>query len=95
MYRVIYPFKDREDKHIYDIKGERFPFDGREISEERIIELSTANNKIGRVLIKKEKEYSEMTVKELLKRCKKMGIETTNDMLKEELISLLQAKMSE
>lgn len=58
MYRVIYDeFYDMKDetKHVYK-KGDIFPFDNRTISQKRIKELSTENNKIGVPLIEEIKE---------------------------------------
>lgn len=42
---------DFEDEHYYR-EGESYPFDGREIPEERIAELSGSENKAGFPLIK-------------------------------------------
>lgn len=58
MYIVIYDeFYDMKDKtkHVYK-KGDIFPFDNRKISQKRIEELSTENNKIGIPLIEEIKE---------------------------------------
>lgn len=58
MYKVIYDeFYDMKDKtkHVYK-KDDIFPFDGRNISQKRITELTTANNKIGVPLIEKVEE---------------------------------------
>ena len=41
---------DIQDGHEYH-EGETFPHDGREIPEERIRELSAADNQIGRPVI--------------------------------------------
>ncbi|MBG9983338.1 hypothetical protein HYO62_00390 [Aerococcaceae bacterium DSM 111022] len=65
-YKVIHPFKDLEDKaktfpngREYHT-GDKFPMTKRNVPPERIEELSTSNNKIGRPLIvrvdTKEKE---------------------------------------
>ena len=35
MYRALMKFRDLEDGHVYEA-GERFPYDGRPIKEERI-----------------------------------------------------------
>ena len=58
-YEVIAPFKDLEDKlksqpsgREYK-KGDSFPATKREVSEERLEELSTKNNKLGYPVIKK------------------------------------------
>lgn len=58
-YIVISPFKDLEDKLKTQPDGreyklnESFPATKREVSEERLIELSTKNNKLGYPVIKK------------------------------------------
>lgn len=44
-------WRDLSDGHLYN-SGDNFPHDGREISEERIAELSTARNKAGFALIR-------------------------------------------
>ena len=41
---------DQKDGHEYH-EGEPFPHDGREIPEDRIRQLSTSDNKIGRPVI--------------------------------------------
>lgn len=57
MYKVVYPFWDMKDKNKHEYKvGDTFPFDGRKIKQERLEELSSTNNKIGKILIKFEKE---------------------------------------
>lgn len=44
-------WRDLTDKHLYG-EGEPFPYDGRDISKERIAELSSKQNKAGFALIK-------------------------------------------
>ena len=56
-------FKDLEEDHIYK-KGEDFPYDDKEIKEERINALSTINNKMGIILIA-EKEIEDYSLEEL------------------------------
>lgn len=51
MYKSIATWIDLEDNHLYRT-GERFPHDGREISPERIAELSGTQNKAGFALIR-------------------------------------------
>ena len=48
---------DQKDGHEYH-EGEAFPHDGRQIPEDRINELSTADNQIGRpvILVKDEEK---------------------------------------
>lgn len=70
-YKVIHPFRDLEDTgktypngREYAV-GDAFPATKRKVSDERIEELSGADNKIGKALIeaveepKKKKETSE------------------------------------
>lgn len=52
MYIVIHEFKDREDKNKYKV-GDEYPINTKEVSEERIVKLSTSDNAIGVPLIKK------------------------------------------
>lgn len=60
MYRVVHLFTDLQDSdHRYDV-GDIFPRDGLTVSEERLRELSTANNKQHCVLI----EHVDDPVKE-------------------------------
>ena len=58
-YKVIYPFRDLQDKgktfpngREYAV-GDEFPATKRDVSEERISELSGTRNKIGRKLIER------------------------------------------
>lgn len=44
-------WRDLTDGHLYH-EGEPFPFDGREISPERLEELGNARNRAGLVLIR-------------------------------------------
>ena len=44
-------WRDNTDGHLY-IEGEPFPFDGREISGERLNELESGHNRAGLVLIR-------------------------------------------
>lgn len=59
MYEVIQPFKDLQDfDHFYNV-GDIFPHDGMTVSEERLKELSSSNNKQHKPLIKKIAEDTE------------------------------------
>ena len=50
-YIVIEKFKDLQDKdRIYEV-GDKFPATKRKVSKERIAELSSTDNLIGKVLI--------------------------------------------
>ncbi|WP_083334807.1 hypothetical protein [Sediminibacillus halophilus] len=52
-YEVIESFRDLEDDKEY-FEGDRFPKPAnKKVSEERLKELSSSNNKAGRPLIKK------------------------------------------
>ena len=53
MYRVIKRFVDLQDgSHLYEV-GEPFPRSGKEVSEARLTELATANNRQKMPLIEK------------------------------------------
>ena len=51
MYKCIERWRDLEDGHLYDM-GDEYPYDGREVSAERIADLSSKQNKAGFALIK-------------------------------------------
>lgn len=56
MYTVIYRFSDLQDhNHVYDV-GDIYPREGSDPKLERIRELASVNNKIGKVLIEEIKE---------------------------------------
>lgn len=50
MYKVLHPFTDKEDKHVYHV-GDVFPVGKRKISEDRIAELTGSSNALGKPLI--------------------------------------------
>lgn len=53
-YIVVHEvFKDLRDKGYIYKKGDEYPRDGLKPSKKRIEELSTTNNKIGKILIEK------------------------------------------
>lgn len=61
MYKVIKYFTDLLDNdHPYDV-GDVFPRKGLIVSEERLAELSSENNKRGETLIKEVKETPKKT----------------------------------
>lgn len=65
MYKVVKKFVDLQDKnHLYNV-GDCYPRRGKDVSENRIQELATSNNKIGVPLIK------EIPVKPTKKALKK------------------------
>jgi len=51
-------WRDLTDGHLYS-SGDAFPFDGREISPERIAQLSGTQNKAGFALIKAIEQTDE------------------------------------
>jgi len=59
LYKVIHSFKDLQDnEHIYKI-GDIYPRKGVHADKERVDELKTAKNKIGKPLIKAERKNKE------------------------------------
>ena len=56
-YKVVHRFRDlQDDDYVYKI-GDTYPRkENKDVSPERIEELSGTNNKIGKVLIEAEKE---------------------------------------
>lgn len=50
-YVSIARWRDLEDRHLYE-PGEKYPYDGREVSDERITALAGTQNKAGFALIK-------------------------------------------
>ena len=55
MYTVIHDFCDMTDKkHVYRV-GDKFPHSGINVSEDRIKELSSKDNRQGTQLIRKVK----------------------------------------
>lgn len=57
-YISIAMWRDLEDKHLYN-SGDKYPHDDREVSEDRIAELSSKQNKAGFALIKAVEESCE------------------------------------
>lgn len=92
-YKVIKYFTDLQDNdHEYNV-GDLFPRDGKEVSEERLTELSTKNNRQYKALIErvqKQIDYSGMKVSELKELAKERGINGYSDMKKVELIEVLE-----
>ena len=59
MYRVIKFFTDMQDNnHAYNV-GDEFPHDGMEVTEKRLLELSTSANRRGMPLIEQVNEAGE------------------------------------
>ncbi len=92
-YKVIKYFTDLQDNdHEYNV-GDLFPRDGKEVSEERLTELSTKNNRQSKALIERvleQVDYSAMKVSELKELAKERGINGYSDMKKVELIEVLE-----
>ncbi|WP_409297754.1 hypothetical protein V1498_06845 [Peribacillus sp. SCS-26] len=56
-YEVIHDFKDLQDKNKVYAVGDTYPNPAnKKVSKERIKELSSSNNKIGKPLIKEIRE---------------------------------------
>ena len=72
MYKVIYKFADLQDKnHVYEV-GDVFPREGKEVTDERIAELASVNNKIGKTLIKASDTAQKTEDEEIIDEPKKI-----------------------
>lgn len=92
MYKVIRYFTDLQDNDYPYNEGDIFPRDGMTVTKERIEELSSANNKQLRPLIRKEKEnkltktdINRMPVDELRKMAMNTGVDGAESMTGSEL----------
>ena len=64
MYIVVNKFKDLEDNdYLYDV-GKVYPHEKKDVSEDRIKELSSKKNKLKKVLIK-EVDISDLNTEQL------------------------------
>lgn len=92
-YEVIKYFTDLQDNDYEYNVGNIFPRDGLRVTDERLRELSTDENRQQVALIKpisEVKDFSSMKVSELKEAAKKQGIEGYSDMKKAELIDALK-----
>ncbi|MGJ7586677.1 Rho termination factor N-terminal domain-containing protein [Staphylococcus shinii] len=92
-YEVIKYFTDLQDNDYEYNVGDIFPREGLRVTDERLRELSTDENRQRVPLIKpisEAKDFSSMKVSELKEEAKKQGIEGYSDMKKAELIKALQ-----
>lgn len=85
MYIVVNKFKDLEDnEYLYGV-GKVYPHEKKDISEERIKELTTKKNKLKKVLIK-EVDISELNQEQLCEVATIEGIDL-NKLILEKLNS--------
>ena len=64
MYKVLKDFIDLKDDNFLYHKGDIYPRDGAEVGDERLLELSTKNNRIGEILIESVDEPKKEVAKE-------------------------------
>ncbi len=92
-YKVINYFTDLQDgNHEYNV-GDVFPRSGKQVSKERLTELSNTSNRQKKALIDRvdeQESYSDMNVSELKKLAKEREIEGYSNMKKAELIKVLE-----
>lgn len=92
-YKVIKYFTDLQDNNYEYNVGDVFPHEGLIVTDERLKELSTDENRQRVPLIKpisEAKDFSSMKVSELKEAAKKQGVEGYSDMKKAELIDALK-----
>lgn len=82
-YEVIKRFVDLQDNNFAYNSGDTFPRDGLEVSTDRILELSTANNKRRTPLIKAVEEVEEVS-EETLEEVSPVTEETLEDVQTDE-----------
>lgn len=92
-YVVFYKtFQDLTNDHIY-VEGDKFPFDDSYVEKERLEELLSKNNKIGKKLIR-PKFLEDCDVDELKEIANKFQIEIIGEE-KEKIIAILKAAKKE
>lgn len=80
MYKVIEDFADLADHEYIYHAGDEFPRFGVSVSDERIAELSSWSNKIGRPLIEKaEAKKVDIAKQETEQEPKRRGRRKAND----------------
>lgn len=97
MYKVLEYFTDLQDNdYPYEV-GSYYPREGLEITEDRLVELSTTKNKRGIILIAKEEiedveevPLSELSLKELQNIAKEQNIKNYKKLKKADIIKLLK-----
>ena len=89
-YIVVKDFTDLQDNdHVYKA-DDQYPREGVKVTDDRIKELSSTDNKRKEVLIKEQDDYSALTVKELQDIAKEREIEGYSKLKKDELIEALK-----
>ncbi|MFI3545157.1 hypothetical protein V5G65_03645 [Mammaliicoccus sciuri] len=87
MIYVIDDFKCKEDKHIYR-KGMLYPFNNRELSHERVSEITTDNNSRNKAVAVIVDE--KMTKKELLSIARIVGIDVDEKSTKADILNAFE-----
>lgn len=59
-YRVLHTFVDLNDKHYIYRTGDSFPRDGIYVNDDRILELMSAKNKMGKPVIEEVQDEKKM-----------------------------------